>query len=744
MKIIKKLLLFILLLILAALLVGLGYYFAVTRSVELDPQKLLFREQTLLLYDREGVPYPVSLSGSLKQSTPIREIPIKVQRAFVDTEDKRFYSHKGYDLKRIAGATINNLKSKRFKEGASTISQQLIKNTHLTQEKTVKRKLREWKLTRALERRYTKEEILERYLNTIYFGHGRFGITSAAEYYFGKTPEQLSLAEGAILAGLVKSPNHYSPFKNPMECTQRKGIVLAAMEQNGSISSAERAQAKLEPLPLISTAKKDMGYVGFVFDELTALAEEYGFTIGGKIEIHTYLDRKAQEALEKIAEGYTESDKSMLILDPASHGFKACVSTLGNSPRLPGSLIKPLLVYAPAIEEDMLSPATPILDEKINFGGYAPENYDGKFHGYTSARECLEKSLNIPAVKVLESLGVDRAAGYMQKLGLPVNKEDKSLALALGGMKEGFTLKGLTSAYSALANGGSFEECTFISSVDINGSTVFTKKSRPVKVFGEDTAYLIGDMLRGTAKQGTAKKLRSLPFEIAAKTGTVGTKKGNTDAYALSYTTKDLAAVWLGNADNSEISCTGGGTPCNLLYQINQALYALHQERGALIDNFPSCPTVERVELDRASYYDTHTISLADELSPQSARLCELFKKSAMPLNKSTSYSIPCIAEPTILVENGKVTITLAPSSPHYYSYKIDRYDYATHTTVYEGEYLPAFTDDTLQTGKNYLYTVTPYYGERTGESIALPLVTTKSGTPNKEETPIPKEWWEY
>ncbi len=739
MKIIKKLLLFISLLFFAALLVGVGYYLAVTKSVELDPRKLVFNEQTLLLYDGNGKPSSPSHAGSFRQSTSIREIPQKVQRAFVDTEDRRFYRHSGYDLKGIARASLHNLQSKHFKEGASTISQQLIKNTHLSQEKTVKRKLREWKLTRELERRYSKAEILERYLNTIYFGHGCFGITSAAEFYFGKTPASLSVGEGAILAGLVKSPNHYSPFKNPEGCQRRKEIVLAAMEENGSLTHLERTEAQREPLPLSSATKKDTGYAGFVFDELTALAEEYAFKIGGKIEIYTYLDAQAQQALEEIAEGYTDSDKSLFLLDSATGGFKGCVSTLGNRPRLPGSLIKPLLVYAPALEEDILSPATPILDERVDYAGYSPENYDGKYHGYVSVREALEKSLNIPAVKILESLTLNKATRYMQRLHLPVAKEDESLALALGGMKEGYTLKELVSAYSTFVNGGVSYKGGFISAVKINGIPVYTRSVRLKRVFSEGTAYLINDMLKGAAKQGTAKKLRALPFEIAAKTGTVGTKKGNTDAYALSYTTRDVAAVWLGNADNRELSHTGGGTPCSLLYQINQALYSLYRERGEEISPFPYSNEVQKVELDKASYYDTHTIALADEFSPPQARFCELFKKSAIPLNKSTSYSFPRIAAPRLSVKGNRVTIALAEGSPTYYAYKIDRYDYATHTTVYEGEYLPVITDEGLRPDKHYLYTVTPYFEGRAGESVTLPLVTTKT-----EEKALPKEWWEY
>ncbi len=744
MKILKRLCTLFLLLFLACILLGVGYYLAVTREVRLSPEKLLFSEKTLTLYDRDGNTVRSFASTGLKESTPISELPDHVKSAFVDTEDKRFYSHNGFDYKRIGRALLNNVKARSFKEGASTISQQLIKNTHLSQEKTLKRKLREWKLTRQLEKSYTKEEIFERYLNTIYFGHSCFGITSASEYYFGKRPSELSLADAAILAGLVKSPNRYSPFKSPERCALRKQTVLSAMLKNGSITKEELSVAKNTPLPNAPTAADGNGYLAFVFDELTTLSEAYGFTVGGRVELYTYLDEPLQGKVEKIAQSHGESDKCMLVCG-ADGNFKACVSTVGNVKRLPGSLIKPLLVYAPALEENILSPATPILDEKINYGGYSPENYDGKYHGYVSARECVEKSLNIPAVKTLESLTVERGAQYLQKLGLSVNEEDKSLALALGGMKEGYSLKELISAYSALQNAGIYQNCSFLSEVKINGRTVYAKKTIKNRAFGEDTAYLATNMMIGTAKNGTAKKLRSLPFEIAAKTGTVGTKKGNTDAYALSYTTNDCVGVWLGNADNSCIQTTGGGAPCSLLYEINQALYQSYERENKQISDFPVPKSVRRVDLDKASYYDTHTLSLADESSPENYRFSELFKKSAIPLNKSTFFTSPTISTPHICVENNRAVITFDERCPTCYGYKIQRYDYVTHTTIYVGELPTRYIDEGLSEGKNYVYTVIPFYKENEGVPIVLPTVTTKTEVPpNIDDEILSKEWWEY
>ena len=745
MKLLRKLIRIAIIVFLALLLIAFGYYFAVTKDTALSPKKLTLSENHLTLYDAEGTSLHNLSSTKIKQTTPLNEISPYLKKALIATEDKRFYKHSGYDFKRLARAVLNNVKAKSFKEGASTISQQLIKNTHLTQEKTIKRKLQEWKLTKALERRYSKDDILEKYLNSIYFGHNCFGITSASDFYFGKTPNTLSLSESAILAGLIKSPNHYSPFKNPKGSQARKNIVLNAMLRNGDITKKEKEFATNEPLILSEHTNQDSSYLHFVFDELTELSERFHFTIGGKIEIYTYLNGNTQKSLQAIADKYTASDKTLIVLDGKTRGFKACVSTVGNIRRLPGSLIKPLLVYTPALEEDILVPATPILDEKVNYGGYAPENYDGKYHGYVSARECVEKSLNIPAVKTLETLTVEKGAAYLNKLGLPVNDEDKSLALALGGMKNGYTLKNLVSAYSALQSNGYADKCGFISAVKINGRYVYKKQSNAKRVFHEDSAYLMTDMLKSTAQNGTAKKLRGLPFEIAAKTGTVGTKTGNTDAYALSYTTRDCAAVWLGNANNDNVDCTGGGTPCQLLYEINEALYNDYQEKGERIDNFSPPASVKKIELDKTAYYGTHTLLLADENSPLQYRISELFKTRAIPLNKSTSFTYPTIKSPTLSVEENIVYIRLNEDAPTYYQYKIERYDYVTHTTLYIGPLSSIFKDDTLIHGKTYLYTITPIYNGQEGEKLSLPLVTTKKGEQAEinHEDILSKEWWE-
>ena len=744
MKTLKRILICVFALCLIGITSALLYYEIVTKDVQLQRDRLMTSEKNLLLLDRDKCLIPLRLSAG-KQAVSEQDIPWHTKQAFIDVEDRRFYKHRGFDVKGCARAILHNVRSHSFKEGASTISQQLIKNTHLTQEKTLKRKLQELKLTRQLEKQFSKEEIITKYLNTIYFGHSCFGIEAATEFYFNKRVQELTLAESAMLAGIIKSPNRYSPFRQSENCLKRRNCVLRIMQENGSISQEERQNAESEALPIQPTQDcKDKTYPTFVMEELSDLAEKHSFRIAGQIEIHTYMDKNLQTQLETLSKTHTESDKAMAVLDTQTGGFKSIVSTIGNAKRLPGSIIKPLLVYAPAIEENVLSPATPILDEAIAYSGYSPQNYDGKFHGYVSTRECVEKSLNVPAVKVLSSVGIDKCTKYLEALGLPVEEEDKSLALALGGMKHGFFLTDLISAYSVFPNNGTIQTCGFIEKITINGAVVYKKPTNSNRVFSPETAYLMTDILRTTAQHGTAKKLRDLPFEIAAKTGTVGTKKGNTDAYAVAYTPQDCVGVWLGNANGEKIEYTGGGLPCNYLKEIHEFLYAENKKTGMPPSSFSKPENVVKVELDKPMYYDTHTILLADDYSPANFRFSELFKKSAIPLNKSTSFTFPIISAPTISLTGSGVKIQLNAQSPSYYTYRIERSDYATHTTVYEGEYQPIILDENLEPNKVYTYTVTPFYRDKIGKSIPLPTISTIKGNSSilEDKKVLDTEWW--
>lgn len=727
MKVFPKVLLVLFSGVTAVFLVCAIYYFSVTAGVKLNPSKLDLAQNNINLYDMNGDPV-AQCSAAGENGVDVTALRPYTINAFVSAEDKNFYSHHGFDYKRMGMALWRNFTSFSFKEGASTISQQLIKNTQLTPEKTIKRKLRELKLTRRLEKDYEKDQIMEMYLNTIYFGHSCFGLEEAARFYFDCAPSELSLAQSAMLAGIIKSPNNYSPFKNPQSCLSRRNYVLNAMQKNGYIDKSARLEAEAEELPTEANSHADAMkfYYRAVFDELE---EKLGEEIYGGLNIYTFLDVTLQKKLEE--EGaQTDTDKSFCVIDNQKHGVKAFYSTVGAAKRLPGSLIKPLLVYAPALQENTISPATPILDEKVDYGGYSPKNYDGTYHGYVSAREALSNSYNVPAVKILNGTGIAKSAAYLKKVGLDVDSADYSLALALGGMKQGYSLPRLCAAYTVFSSDGKYAPCSFISKItDGEHKTLYEKEVASQKVFDEESVTLLNDMLRTATKSGTAKKLKNLPYEICAKTGTCGNSSGNTDAYCISYTSSDTVGVWLGNADNSVMeNITGGGLPANLNLHILEYLY----EKSSPAPLAKS-KNVIRCSLDKQEYAKNHVLLLTDDNAPvQEKTFSELFKKSNAPRQKSTYFSNPKINTPSIFVNDTGVCIVLCHAE--YYTILINRQGDDGFHTVYQGEMQEKILDVDVEEGKKYIYSVTPYYGKFVGKTVILPEVIY---TETQGETPF-------
>lgn len=728
MRILKKVFAIALAAVLAAALGGLVYYLLATASASLDPSALRPVQNNVSVYDGDGG-LIAECSASGDNGAAYSDLTQNTVEAFLAAEDKRFFSHKGLDYRRMAKALWRNVTTLSFKEGASTISQQLVKNTQLSPEKTIARKLKEIKLTRQLEKRYSKEEILEMYLNTIYFGHNCYGIKSAARFYFDRDVEELTLAQAATLAGMVKSPNNYSPFKHPENCLARRDHILSVMREEGYIDESERREAAAEALPAEGHSR--LGFAESYLSRVFSEAEEYiGANAYGGLKIYTYLDGGLQKTLEELS-AMSETDKSFCVIDNAGHGVKAFFSTIGNAPRLPASAIKPLAVYAPALEENLISPATPVLDEKTDFGGYSPRNFDGEYHGYVSARQALAKSYNVPAVKILNALGTEKAAAYLEKLGLHTERDDLSLALALGGMKKGYSLQELTQAYSAFACGGTYAPAAFVRKItDGNGKTVYERQTKEKRVFGEDTATLLNDMLAGAVTDGTARKLKSVSagYELCAKTGTGGSGAGNTDAYCISYTSHDTVGVWLGNADNAPMEkITGGGLPANVNAKILEYLYT-----DAPPADLARSADVVDCALDKTEYEQNHKLVLCDPNAPiQEKTVHDLFKKSARPREQSYRFSRPALEKISAVVQNDGICIVLCQTE--YYSIVINRESCDGFTTVYCGKCPKDFLDTDVEEGQSYLYSVTPYYNEFVGKTVELPkLLYTKRNVPDK------------
>ena len=402
---------------------------------KIDEKKLVNVDHSTVFLDSNGNELFSTSEG--KEVAQFEEISDNVKNAFIAIEDKRFYSHKGVDYKALLRATLNNIKSFSFKEGGSTITQQLIKNTHLTNDKNIKRKIIEISLAKKLEKRYSKNEILEKYLNTVFFGENCYGIASASSHYFNKTPNELSVSESALLAGIVKAPSYYSINNNYDKTIERRNVVLKEMFNQNYITKEEYNFAKKEKIK-VSSKKYDFFSLERI---LTAEVEKNNRLLPYtknviKTTINKYLQNNTQEIISNHNEQY---DYTAVIIDKE---FNVCAyaSTCIIPLRQLGSTIKPLLVYGPAIENNVISPASIFLDEKTNFNGYSPSNFNDKYYGNVSAREALTKSLNVPFVKLINMVGIEKSAEYLKKMDFSIIDEDLTLPLSLGAKSKGETL----------------------------------------------------------------------------------------------------------------------------------------------------------------------------------------------------------------------------------------------------------------------------------------------------------------
>lgn len=726
-----KVLLVIFISIAGAIGIAFASFFMITAGTTLQPEKLVDYTKTISVFDDSSHKIEDASYETKRSSVRIENLKEDTVNAFIASEDRNFFRHDGLNYKRMLKAFYKNVTSRSFKEGASTISQQLIKNTHLNSEKTITRKLKEIRLTKQLERRYDKEQILEMYLNTIYFGHNCFGLQSAANFYFGKNASDLNLEQSATLVGLLTSPNNYSPFKNPEKCIKRRNTVLKNMLDCSFIDKVTYLTATKAPLSATRDGVKQYSssFLNAVFDEFEELnIDPYGQF--SELNIKTYLNSEAQQALENQS---VECDYSYFVRNNAG-GVIAYKSSIGNVKRQIGSTAKPIFVYAPALNDKKLNIFTKINDEPVNYGGYAPENYDKKFHGRVSVADSIKYSYNIPAVKTLNSLNLDDVESYAAKMNINLAAEDKNLSLALGGMKDGLTLKELCDAYSVFPSGGNFTPSHFIKEVcDQNGRIIYSDNQQQTRVFSEGTCSLINDVLCETAKSGTAKKLKELEFDVACKTGTCGNKDGNTDAYSIAYTSDYCAGVWLGDKNNNRLQVTGGKDCCNIIKDI---LKTICNETDVKLDKLTGTSTVE---IDREEYENNDKILLCDINCPKLNRAKVKVLSDNLPKEQSTRFTAPTIKKPTILVSNNNICISLCQTQ--YYSYLIKR----QNKVIYDGKWTDKIYDNPPD--GEYEYSVTPYYctdGKTFyGNEIKLPRVIIKR---EKVQEKLPdivfKDWY--
>lgn len=573
--------------VILVMLTGIGCGF-LTASMNTRPNLAedLRPPATSHIYDVNGREIAAIHATENRDPVSIKQIPRDLQNAFVAVEDNRFYEHMGVDPRGIARALWNNIIGGGVSEGGSTITQQLAKNAYLTQDRTLKRKVQEMFLALQLERQYTKQEILELYLNQIYFGQGAYGIQAAAKTYFGKNVEDLDLNECAMLAGIPKSPNYYSPLNNLSAAQERKSIVLDQMEKYHYISAQQARELKGAELKLVHTSQHDTGSGAYFIDYVTQqMIEKYGADAVYKdgLKIYTTIDmnmqRMAEAALQLLPNygkndgGIQQPQAAIVAIDPHDGYIKVMVGGRGTdqfnratmAERQPGSCFKPF-VFAAALESKFSS-GTIIEDSPIAIGDWEPQNYGRNFSGKVTLRTVAEHSLNVPTVKIAQHLGIDKPIYYAQEMGIstfvldgPTN--DRNLATSLGGMTRGVTPLEITSAYGTFANKGvHVDPVAIIKVLDRNGKVLEQAEPKRRTVISESSAAELTSMLEGVVTRGTGTGA-NIGRPAAGKTGTTSDYR---DAWFVGYTPDLVAGIWIGCDDNEDLDgMTGGNLPASM------------------------------------------------------------------------------------------------------------------------------------------------------------------------------------
>ncbi len=505
--------------------------------------------------------------------------------ATIAVEDRRFFEHNGFDLRGIFRAAFQNLRGWQITQGGSTITQQLAKNLFLSHERTWQRKWNEATITVQLERGLSKEEILELYLNTIYYGHATYGIEAAAQLYFDKAAAELSLEEAALLAGLPRGPGYYSPFIDEEAALERQKGVLSLMVEEGYISAEEREKALTRELSINErpALSRESNYIvdQIIYQEFAEISKRDPELIQqGGLSFYTTIDPHMQSAAERLLEeglhvhgkdeeGVTQPQAALIALEPRTGKIRAMVGgrdyqetmlNRANLPRSPGSAFKPL-VYAAALEKGYTAAHTftcePVsLQEEGMANPYEPTDFGGGFHHRDlTLREALARSCNITAVKLNREIGSEATVEMARKLGIKSPMEPY-LSLPLGSLE--VTLLELTAAYAALANGGYRVEPVLLErATDSHAETLIDNSPQTVKVMDESVAYIITDILRDVLQPGGTASTAYLLLERPAA-GKTGTSQAHKNVYMVGYTPDLVVGLYIGDDRENPLEETGG------------------------------------------------------------------------------------------------------------------------------------------------------------------------------------------
>lgn len=752
-------LIFLVLILIVALSFSIYISIDMKNWVKFDPDKLENLNQSTIIYDHNenkimdvhGIQNRINIS--------IAEVPDHVKNAFIAVEDIRFYSHRGIDIRRMIGALAKNISSRSFAQGASTITQQVVRNSHLTMKKTISRKLQEIYLALILDKRYSKDQILETYLNIIYFGKGAYGVETASNIYFNKSVRDLTIAEACLLAGIPKNPSKYSPFANVDAALKRKNLIIDLMVKHGYISKKDGVAAKEELITFADEEKVERSDVKFgyfidrVLEEakgLLGIKDEDLYT--GGYRIYTSIDSSLQEFSEQVMANdkfFPQSPNSkeipegaLIAIHPPTgevrsliggrhypQGQRKVLNRAIHSKRQPGSAIKPIISFAPAIEYFDYTAATILDDSPIDIGGYSPSNFGNTYRGPVTLREALAYSINTIAVKILHNIGLDNGTSFAKNLGIPIGEEDQNnLAIGLGGFHDGITLLELARAYTCLADNGVYKELSSIRRIEDNHGVVLYE-NRPLKrnAVSQETAFLINNMLQSAVEWGTGKALRDTGIALAAKTGTAQLPKikefhninGVKDAWIVAYNPELVLCIWMGfDRTTSEnylpSSAVGGSYPARIAREI-----FIHTYKDKEAPSFTKPTNIIEVELDEKSLREWKTIALASALTPAEYIYKEFFTIQTAPKITTDYWTAPRAPEDFRVYSEGlsapMITFTTASQPAMYNIYRIDR-DTGEHIVVHTinapSKESIVWFDDTIKDGEHYGYYIVATHPE--------------------------------
>ncbi|GAX39246.1 1A family penicillin-binding protein [Tolypothrix sp. NIES-4075] len=561
---------------------------------------VVVREQTLTIKASDGSILQQQ-GEATRERLNIEQIPDKLKKAFIASEDRRFRQHHGVDFQGIVRASLNNLRSQDVVEGGSTITQQLARILFLKQEKTVLRKLKEVRLAEKMERELSKDQILERYLNLVYLGSGAYGVGDAAWVYYSKTVDQLTLPEMATIAGLAPAPSVYAPDRNPEAAKQRRNLVLQRMQEDGFITAAERQAASSEPINLKSSLPKRLEveapyFTTYIQKELPKYVSP-DVLAGGGLVVETTINptwqKAAEQAVAKILrnEGRWENFKqaAMVAIDPRTGEVKAMVggkdfgkyqfNRVTQAQRQPGSTFKGF-VYATAIASGK-NPYDTYEDAPFVVDGYEPKNYSENFHGSMSMIEALTKSINIIAVKVLIDVGFEPTIKLAHDMGIKSSLKP-TYSLALGSNE--VNLLELTSAYGTFANLGLHTEAHGITRIlNRQGKEIWKASYQPMQALDPESNAIMTWMLRNVVEDGTGRAAQ-LDRPVAGKTGTSDEAR---DLWFIGYIPQLVTGVWLGNDDNKP-TWGSSGSAASTWHEFMEVAV-----KGMPVEKFPSRPKLE-------------------------------------------------------------------------------------------------------------------------------------------------------